>query len=102
MPNTQQILQIKNIDKESLLPPKRYGVFLLNDDYTPMDFVVALLQEIFRLPEQQAEAVMLQVHHQGKGLCGIYQKDIAETKHQQVQNLTQQAGYPLLSKVEEV
>lgn len=102
MPNTQQILQIKNIDKESLLPPKRYGVFLLNDDYTPMDFVVALLQEIFRLPEQQAEAVMLQVHHQGKGLCGIYQKDIAETKHQQVQNLAQQAGYPLLSKVEEV
>lgn len=102
MPNTQQILQIKNIDKESLLPPKRYGVFLLNDDYTPMDFVVALLQEIFRLPEQQAEVVMLQVHHQGKGLCGIYQKDIAETKHQQVQNLAQQAGYPLLSKVEEV
>lgn len=102
MPNTQQIVQIKNIDKESLLPPKRYGVFLLNDDYTPMDFVVALLQEIFRLPEQQAEAVMLQVHHQGKGLCGIYQKDIAETKHQQVQNLAQQAGYPLLSKVEEV
>lgn len=101
MSNTEQMLR-PQLDQESLLPPKRYGVFLLNDDYTPMDFVVALLQEIFRLPEQQAEAVMLQVHHQGKGLCGIYQKDIAETKHQQVQNLAQQAAYPLLSKVEEV
>ncbi len=83
-------------------PPKKYGVFLINDDYTPMDFVVDILQNIFRLPEEQAVAVMLQVHHEGKGLCGIYQKDIAETKHQRVQSLAKSAGYPLLSTIEEV
>lgn len=83
-------------------PPKQYGVFLINDDYTPMDFVVGILQDIFRLPEERAVAVMLQVHHEGKGLCGIYQKDIAETKSHQVHSRAKQAGHPLLSTVEEV
>lgn len=88
--------------RQQVPPPKQYGVFLLNDDYTPMDFVVGILQDVFRLPEERAVAVMLQVHHEGKGLCGVYQKDIAETRQQQVRDLAAQAGHPLLSIVEEV
>lgn len=84
------------------VPPKRYGVFLLNDHYTPMDFVVDILMDIFRLPETQAEAVMLQVHHQGKGLCGTYTRDIAETKQQQVMAEAVAAGHPLMCIVEEL
>lgn len=101
MSDTEQALRPEVI-RENTPPPKKYGVFLLNDDYTPMDFVVGLLTDVFRLPENRAEAVMLQVHHEGKGLCGVYQKDIADTKHQQVQSLARQAGHPLLSTVEEV
>lgn len=83
-------------------PPKRYGVFLLNDHYTPMDFVVDILMDIFRLPEPQAEAVMLQIHHQGKGLCGSYTRDIAQTKQQQVMAEAAAAGHPLMCTVEEL
>ena len=101
MSNTEQALQPETV-WQNVSPPKKYGVFLINDDYTPMDFVVGLLTDIFRLPENQPATVMLQVHHKGKGLCGVYQKDIADTKHQQVQNLARQAGHPLLSMVEEV
>lgn len=88
--------------KEKLLPPKKYGVFLLNDHYTPMDFVVAILQDIFRLPKTQAVAIMLQIHHQGKGLCGCYHKDIAQTKQQQVLQAAAEAGHPLMCVVEEL
>ncbi len=101
MSDTEQAIKPR-IEQRPLPPPKQYGVFLINDDYTPMDFVVMLLVDVFRLPENRAEAVMLQVHHEGKGLCGVYQKDIADTKHQQVQHLARQAGHPLLCTVEEV
>lgn len=87
---------------QKLAPPKRYGVFLLNDHYTPMDFVVNVLQEIFMLPENQAVNVMLQVHHQGKGLCGSYTRDMAQTKQQQVMSLAAEAGHPLMCTVEEL
>lgn len=83
-------------------PPKRYGVFLLNDHYTPMDFVVDILMDIFRLPEYQAEAVMLQIHHQGKGLCGSYTRDIAQTKQQQVMAQAVAFGHPLMCTIEEL
>ena len=85
-----------------LAPPKRCGVFLINDDYTPMDFVVDVLSGIFLLPHDQAVAIMLAVHHQGKALCGTYSRDIAETKQQQVLQLAAEAGYPLLCTVEEL
>ena len=81
---------------------KKYGVFLLNDDYTTMDFVVKILTEVFALPQERAVAVMLLVHHEGKGLCGIYTKDIAETKQQQVILLANNAGYPLQCILEEI
>ncbi|WP_066570020.1 ATP-dependent Clp protease adapter ClpS [Snodgrassella sp. CFCC 13594] len=88
------------IAEQQLTPPRRYAVLLLNDDYTPMDFVVDVLTEIFHLPHTRAMAVMLLVHQTGKGLCGIYQKDIADTKCQQVLRSAQEAGYPLMCVVE--
>jgi len=88
--------------KTQLTPPKKYGVFLLNDHYTPMDFVVDVLQDVFRLPESRAVSIMFEVHHNGKGLCGVYTRDIAETKQQQVMLLAEEAGHPLMCTIEEV
>ena len=88
--------------REKTAPPKRFGVFLLNDDYTPMDFVAAVLVEIFLLPEDTAERVMWQVHTEGRGLCGTYTRDIAQTKQQQVLSLAEAAGHPLMCIVEEI
>ena len=81
-------------------PPQRYKVVLLNDDYTPMDFVVLVLTEIFLLPPTQASAVMLLVHHEGRGVCGVYQKDIAQSKCRQVHDRAQAEAYPLKCVVE--
>ncbi|MDO4641534.1 MAG: ATP-dependent Clp protease adapter ClpS [Neisseria sp.] len=83
-------------------PPKKYGVYLLNDDYTSMDFVVAVLREVFALPHERAMAVMLLVHHEGKGLCGVYTRDIAYTKQHQVMERAKQEGFPLKCSVEEM
>ena len=90
------------VGKRQTLPPKRYGVFLLNDDYTTMEFVVEVLTEVFMLGEEQAVAVMLLVHHEGKGLCGTYTRDVAQTKQQQVMQRAKAAGHPLQCTVEEV
>lgn len=83
-----------------LMPPRRYAVVLLNDDYTPMDFVVLVLTDIFRLPHTRAAAIMLLVHNEGRGVCGVFQKDIAESKCLQVQQCAAEAGYPLKCIVE--
>lgn len=84
-----------------LKPPKRYKVVLLNDDYTPMDFVVTVLMEVFHLPHTQAIAIMLMVHESGRGVCGVFQKDIAETKCNQVLERAEVAGFPLRCLTEE-
>lgn len=91
----------KQLQRHKIAPPKRYAVCLHNDDYTTMDFVVEILTDIFRLPENQAVAIMLQIHHEGKGVCGIYTRDIAETKQQQVLNRATEAQFPLLCTIEE-
>lgn len=85
-----------------LRPPRKYGVFLLNDDYTTMDFVVQVLTEVFFLPEDRAFAVMLLVHHEGKGLCGTFTRDVAQTKQAQVHRRAANAGFPLKCTIEEV
>lgn len=90
------------LHRQEIPPPKRYGVFLLNDDYTTMEFVVEVLTEIFMLSEEQAVAVMLLVHQEGKGLCGTYTRDIAQTKQQQVMQRAKAEEYPLQCIVEEV
>ena len=81
--------------KEQLKQPEQWRVLLLNDDYTPMDFVVEVLESIFQKSPAEAFRVMMQVHVQGSGVAGIYTHDIAETKVATVIELAQDAGYPL-------
>lgn len=80
--------------------PKKYVVLLLNDDYTPMDFVVDVLKRFFRLSEERATQVMLQVHVLGKGVCGIYTRDIAETMVSQVNDFSRNHEHALLCTME--
>ena len=80
--------------------PPQYAVVLLNDDYTPMEFVIEVLQQYFNLGIDRATEVMLTVHYEGKGVAGIYPRDIAETKANQVNNYARSQGHPLLSQIE--
>ncbi|WP_130802852.1 ATP-dependent Clp protease adapter ClpS [Acinetobacter ihumii] len=80
--------------------PPLYAVVLLNDDYTPMDFVIEILQQYFALNLDQATQVMLTVHYEGKGVAGVYPRDIAETKANQVNNYARSQGHPLLCQIE--
>ena len=82
--------------------PPQYRVILLNDDYTPMEFVVEVLQLIFGMDRQKATRVMLEVHTQGKGVCGIFTYGIAETKVAQVAAFAEQHQHPLLCTMEEI
>lgn len=77
-----------------------YQVFLLDDDYTPMDFVVVVLQQFFAKRYSEAVEIMLEVHHRGKGICGVYTRDIAETKVAQVNEFARLNEHPLLCKME--
>ncbi len=86
--------------KPKVKPPKRYQVVLLNDDYTPMDFVVEVLQRFFDMDEIKASAVMLAVHHDGKGVCGVYSREVAEMKVQQVNRYSRQNKHPLMCQLE--
>ena len=81
--------------------PPLYRVILLNDDYTPMEFVVQILQKVFGLDRNTATRIMLEVHTKGKGVCGVYTYEIAETKVAQVTGLAQQHQHPLLCTMEE-
>jgi len=82
--------------------PEMYKVFLLNDDYTPMDFVVKILTDIFRKNEAEATKIMFEVHKSGKGLCGIYTHEIAETKIEQVKTLSKKNKHPLRTTIEKI
>ena len=81
---------------------KMYRVLLLNDDWTAMDFVVSILMEVFEKTSDEAMAIMLKVHNEGVGVCGIYTYDIAELKTHIVKEKAQSCGYPLRVKTEEI
>lgn len=85
-----------------LKPPSMYQVVLLDDDFTPMDFVVDVLTKVFGMAFEQATRIMLQVHTEGRGVCGVYTRDVAETKVGQVKNLAREQGHPLLCIMEAV
>lgn len=87
--------------RPKLKRPPLYRVILLNDDYTPMEFVVQVLQKVFALDRNTATRIMLEVHTKGKGVCGVYTYEIAETKVAQVTGLAQQHQHPLLCTMEE-
>ncbi len=82
--------------------PKLYQVFLLNDDYTPMEFVIDILQEFFLFDRNKATRIMLEVHHKGKGICGVFTHDIAETRVVQVNEFARKNQFPLLCSMEAV
>lgn len=82
--------------------PKRYRVLLLNDDYTPMDFVIEILEQFFNKNHEEAMQIMLLVHHTGIGECGIYPYEIAETKVMQVMNAARLGQHPLQCVMEDI
>jgi len=98
---------LARIDEElevslALDEPTQYKVLLHNDDYTSMDFVIEVLMGVFHKNLLQAEQIMIEVHKAGKGTCGIYTYEIAETKVHQVTELSKSNGFPLLATMEEV
>jgi ATP-dependent Clp protease adaptor protein ClpS len=86
--------------KPKLKKPRLYRVILLNDDYTPMEFVVIVLEKYFSKPREQAVQIMLHVHQRGTGVCGLYPLEIAETKVQQVMDFAQEHEHPLQCTME--
>ena len=87
--------------RPKLARPPLWKVVLLNDDYTPMEFVVEVLQVFFTLDREQATVVMLHVHRKGKGVCGVFTREIAETKVAQVTQFARESKHPLLCEMEE-
>ena len=80
---------------QALEPPRLFQVVMLNDDFTPMEFVVFVLQEHFHHDIDAATQIMLKIHHEGRGVCGVYSKDVAATKVELVLAAARQAGHPL-------
>jgi len=87
--------------KPALKQPPLYKVILLNDDYTPMDFVVRILEHFFAMTREKATEIMLRIHTRGHGVCGVYTHDIAETKVTQVNEFSRRHQHPLLCTMEE-
>ncbi len=86
--------------KPKLKKPRLYRVILLNDDFTPMEFVVIVLEKFFSKPREQAVQIMLHVHQRGTGVCGLYPLEIAETKVKQVMDFAQEHQHPLQCTME--
>lgn len=88
-------------ERSKIKPPKLYKVLLFNDEFTTMDFVIEVLQTFFSMNRERAIQLMLKVHHEGLAICGVYTKDIAETKVEQVLAFAKQHGHPLRCELEE-
>ena len=92
---------LKALQEAMVRPPKLFRVILLNDDFTTMDFVIDVLQRFFSKNREQATKIMLQVHQEGRGTCGIYPRDVAATKVNQVTAYARQHEHPLVCVMEE-
>jgi ATP-dependent Clp protease adaptor protein ClpS len=101
MPKHSERTEFFEDAETELAEPPMYRVVLLNDDYTPMDFVVMILMTVFRKDRQAAENIMMNVHRQGRGECGVYTYEVAETKVQTVKTLAQAEKHPLRCVMEE-
>ena len=99
MERTESDLAVEE-PKSAVKRPRRFKVILLNDDYTPMEFVILILKELFFMDEEKATRVMLQIHIEGKGVCGVYTRDVAETKVKQVSDFAQIDQHPLFCDIE--
>ena len=87
--------------KQKIIEPKKWKVIVLNDDHTPMDFVVSILTEVFKHTEEIARDITLQIHQQGSAIAGTYTFEIAEAKAVESTNLARASGFPLQIKLEE-
>ncbi len=101
MGNQRQEGNLLEAERTRLKPPPLYKVLLLNDDYTPMDFVVIVLQTVFAMSREKATQVMLQVHREGMGVCGTYTHEVASAKVGQVVDLARKHQHPLQCTMEE-
>lgn len=101
MASKHQDSNVLEAQKSKLKPPSLYKVILLNDDYTPMEFVVVVLQQFFSKTREQATQIMLKVHSEGIGVCGVYPKDVAATKVDQVLAFARKYQHPLQCVMEE-
>lgn len=99
MPDLSVVLDKKV--KQSIQEPKQWKVIMLNDDHTPMEFVVGVLTEIFKHTPEQAHKTMLQIHTEGSGVAGVYSFEIAEIKSVDTTTAARANGYPLQIKIEE-
>ena len=88
-------------DRQKVEPPKKFKVVLYNDDYTPMEFVVLILMDVFNYGVHRAHEIMLQVHEQGKGIAGVFSKEIAWMKTKKCNQIAQQEGHPLKVSMEQ-
>ncbi len=94
-------IEIELDDDIDLQEPKKYKVFLLNDDFSTMDFVIDVLVRVFRKSVDEASVIMLNIHNKGKDLCGTYTYEIASTKVAQVKSMAREKGFPLKAIMEE-
>lgn len=103
-PKKQEELQTQGdvAVKTKTKKPSLYRVIMLNDDFTPMEFVVSLLRSIFNKSETEATEIMLQIHHSGVGVCGVYTYEVAETKMAQVIEIARRSQHPLRCEIERV
>jgi len=103
--SSDPIVEGQDLAVEEIAPklkrPSLYRVILLNDDYTPMEFVVEILESVFAMERNRATRVMLEVHTKGRGICGVFTYEIAETKVAQVMGIAEQQQHPLLCTMEE-
>lgn len=90
----------ETISQQKLEEPPMYRVFLMNDHYTTMDFVVKVIRTVFHLSFEEATQIMLDVHKKGRGLVGVFSRDIAATKQRQVEKMARTAEYPLRCEIE--
>ena len=100
--NSDNTSTIAVLEKPKTKKPPLYRVIILNDDYTPMEFVVYILQAFFGFNRDRAQQIMLAIHTHGKGVCGIFTKEVAETKSAQVNNFAKDNEHPLVSDIEQV
>lgn len=103
MSNSSDWLDFEELTKKfetEIGPPPKYKVVLNNDDYTPMDFVIEVLQTFFAMNVDKATQVMLTIHYHGKGTCGVFTAEVAETKTMQVNNYAREHEHPLLCTME--
>ena len=101
MSKQEQNGSVLEAERTRVKPPPLFKVILLNDDYTPMDFVVVVLQTVFSMSREKATLVMLQVHREGMGVCGTFTRDVAAAKVDQVTEMARKHQHPLQCTMEE-